>query len=201
MAWLDKLSQKAVLSRIRPFPCRAFNAQFRYDRRSLVEHLESRVMLTSVGALEVWAGNTDLSANSDSFFSIDQSGYTRLGVTNAQNSSVAFSTGGVHYNFFVVVSRGQVQVDSVQGSDSTFLSEEEVWQYRQWSCQNGNVTTIGTQENSNGTYAGYGAEFANVHSWTGLTIQTGTMGLMLQTQFSLESDYLPGRKNSLRLAL
>ena len=141
------------------------------------------------GALEVWAGNTNLNGDSDSLFSIDQSGYTLLGVTNAQNANVLFSTSGQQYNYFVVVSRGQVQVDSVQGSDSTFLSNID---FSGNVSQNGNVTTIGTQENSNGTYAGY-AEFANVHSWTGLTIQTGSMGLMLQGQI-LRGERLSSRR-------
>ena len=33
-----------------------------------------------------------------------------------------FPHGWTHYNYFVIVSRGQSQVDAVQGSDSTYLS-------------------------------------------------------------------------------
>ncbi len=164
---------------------------------TLVEQLESRVLLTSNGALEVWAGNTDLSGNPSAFFSPDQNGYTQIGVTNSPNTSVVFDTGGTQYNFFVIVSRGQVQIDSVEGSDSTFLTGVDSSGNL---SQNGNVATLGTQVNDNGgTFAGY-AEFANPDAWTNLTIQTGSMGVMLEGQINVESDYLPGAANPYNLA-
>ena len=135
----------------------------------------------------------------DSLFSIDQSGYTQLGVTSAQNSAVTFDTGGTQYNFFVIVSRGQVQVNSVEGSDSTFLTGDS----RSGTTDNGTnmtgapdgtFTTLGTQVNDSGNFAGY-AEFANPNSWTSLTVNTGSMGVMLEGQVSTEADYLPGAAN------
>jgi hypothetical protein len=179
--------------------CRALGVTARAGARwSGPETLEPRLLVTGTptGALEVWAGNTDLSGNPDALYNLDQNGYTQLGVSNAQNATPTFSTGGVHYNYFVLVSRGQVQVDSVLGSDATYLAS--IGSSGNTSdggdaltgASDGVTTTIGTSVNDS-AFAGY-VEFANPGAWTSLTVKTGTMGLMLRGEVSQNLDYLPG---------
>ncbi len=160
----------------------------------MAEALEPRRLLSS-GALEVWGGNallTSPAANSPS-----ANGFTQLGFTNSQNTSVTFSAGSTHYAYFLVVTRAEVNIDDIQavvGSsdvDQTPISTGNVANAGNLTVIDGKYGTIGDATYSGGTYAGY-ALIRNSLSATGVHITIGSIAPMISASMTMEADYLPG---------
>ena len=77
------------------------------------------LLSATVGALEVWAGDTPLTDG----YNVDTSGYVKLGVTNLSNGSTHFTDGNT-YQYYVLAARAKLQIDAVRGSDDSYLSSQ-----------------------------------------------------------------------------
>lgn len=134
----------------------------------------------SVNALEVWAGNTDYRGMPNAheyYYNIDKHGYTRVGGTNQSSSSVTFSNGTV-YNYYVVVSRTMVQIDTIQASNGSYIPGV----YFTGNTNNpqsiggppdGQYGTMGTNGGSC-SFLSY-LVIPNTSSWTGITVYVGSI--------------------------
>ena len=162
-----------------------------------VESLENRRMLNA--AVEVWAGNSDLRNFGDAeslFMSVDQEGdYTKIGETNLANSDVTFSSGG-NYKFFVIATRGRVELDAIQNSNGGYISELGSWANADavgyaTGAPDSAYAAIGTRANDGGTFAGYVMVEAPT-TWQGLTITTGTVEPMFRFSADFDRSYVAG---------
>ena len=120
------------------------------------EVLEPRLLLNA--AYEVWGGNTDYSEGLGGWWNaalnIDKLDYTKLGEANGT------ATFDGTYAYYVIATRAQVQVDTVQGSDGsyvTYLSNTG----NTFDAENiggspdGYYGVVGTQYDWRNTFAGY----------------------------------------------
>lgn len=162
---------------------------------SCIESLERRMLLD--GAIEVWAGNTDVRSYYDSYDAlqnIDKQGYTKIGESNAANATVAFSS-STSYKYFVVATRGRVRVDSIRASSGSYISSVEGQTNTDFvgnviGASNSTYADVGTRTGF-GTFAGAMFIVAPT-TWSGLTIKTGSIEPLFKFWVDFDRMYVPG---------
>jgi len=134
---------------------------------------------------EVWGGDTQLSG--DYLFSsywyeneLKANGYVKLGESDGQ--SVTFQG---EYQYYVIPTWWQFNIDSIQGSDGSYLSSEDIThRYTAnvtdsdniYGAPDGLCATIGEEPWYGDAFSGY-LVFNNPGNWEGLTVITGNINI------------------------
>ena len=162
---------------------------------AILEQLEPRLMLSA--AYEVWGGTTDyrgLPNEAESYYNIDQQDYTLLGTSDLQNAPTNF-TG--NYDFYVLATRAQVQVDTFEGSDSSYYTGPQ---------NTGNTEDWGNVDDLDGAYAtvgwlSYGSDYQfsdtfagyvvleSPGNWTSITVHTGEVNPAMYVSIDQQVEY------------
>jgi uncharacterized repeat protein (TIGR01451 family) len=126
---------------------------------------------------EVWGGETFL----DGYFDIDEieaNGYVKLGESDGKTATFSGE-----YTYYLIATRGQFALDSIEGSNGSYYSSFESsgqWDMLNISDENnllgppdGQTAIVGTGSPLNeDDFSGYIA-FTNPGKWKGLTVITG----------------------------
>lgn len=139
---------------------------------------------------EVWGGETfiydDHTTIDEDFllrgyWSLDElqaNGYVKLGESDGQTATFSGQ-----YEYYIIATRGQILLDSIQGSDDSYYSSFEI------SCSTGNITdpnnilgptdglcAIVGKATCSSHFCGYFA-FTNPGNWEGLTVITRNLNI------------------------